>query len=78
MEKVVVDNAIQKKLEGFTAPVEFCDRHGRILGHFLPLAASPKTYSADRCPYTEDELAQMQHERAGRTLDEIWKSLGQT
>jgi hypothetical protein len=32
----------------------------------------------DRCPYTPDELATMRREEGGRTLAEIWRSLGRT
>ena len=37
MSVVVVDEPLQHELEVLTAPVEFRDRQGRLLGRFSPV-----------------------------------------
>ncbi len=77
MTKIIVDDALRNQLDGFDAPVEFRDQSGRTLGHFVPVSAFRKHQLAlDECPYSEEELARMEQETDGRTLAEIWKSLG--
>ena len=79
MTKVVVDEALRFKLNGLKEQLELCDESGQGLGRFLPENVYKKLmYSADQCPYTEAELEQARHETGGRTLAEIWKSLGRT
>jgi hypothetical protein len=34
------------------------------------------TTASDECPYTPDQLYAMRGEQGGRSLSEIWKSLG--
>jgi hypothetical protein len=36
MTRVIIDEALRKKLHGLNAVLEFCDESGRILGRFLP------------------------------------------
>jgi hypothetical protein len=79
MTKVMVDDAIRAKLNGLNGQIEFCDRSGESLGHFLPnnlykelLAAWAKVH------ITDEEVQRARQQTGGRPLAEIWKSLGRT
>ena len=73
MERITIDDAAGSQLGACSVIAEICDRSGRKLGHFVPASVPP---GAEECPYSEEELARMRHEQGGRTLPEIWKSLG--
>ena len=79
MEQLVIDAALKARLLDLKVPLELKDETGHILGHFTP---SFRPADADElmktCPHTEEELEQFRREPGGRTLAEIWKSLGRT
>jgi hypothetical protein len=78
MSRLTLDADLRAKLNGLNEQVELCDESGTIVGHFLPDDVYWKlVLAADRCPYTLEELERRRHETGGRTLAEIWKSLGQ-
>jgi hypothetical protein len=77
MSKLVIDDAFGNTLGQFKVPVELCDRAGRTLGRFVPEGVVwQEILSGDNCPFTLQELAQMQQETGGRQLSEIWNRLG--
>ena len=77
LTRVVIDDEIRVRLDNDTSPVEICDLSGRTLGQFIPAQSrSPIALPEDECPDSEEELAAMRAETGGRTLAEIWKSLG--
>jgi hypothetical protein len=77
MAKVVVDEELRAKLNGLQEKIELCDEAGQTLGLFLPTELYWRLQlAADGCPYTYEELQQSWQEEGGRTLAEIWKSLG--
>jgi hypothetical protein len=77
MSKVIIDDALGLKLGSCATTVELCDQTGRLLGHFIPVRqAETISLLGDRCPYTEAELRAARDEIGGRTLAEIWKTLG--
>ncbi len=79
MTKVIVDNTLRAKLNGFRDHVELCDESGRTVGHFLPEAVYNKLlYASVEIPLTQEEIERRRQETGGRTLPEIWKSLGRT
>jgi hypothetical protein len=73
MNRITVEGPIKAQLDGLALPVEVVDETGRWLGHFVPAAAM---VAADECPDSPHELERMHAEKGGRTLPEIWKSLG--
>ena len=73
MDRITVDQALTAQLEATVVPVELVDKAGRPLGHFVPRLA---TGSHDDCPYSLDQLEAMRHEKGGRPLFEILRSLG--
>ena len=80
MSKIVMDEALQRKLNGCAEQVEFCDNSGRTVGHFVPADLYKKllyAYAESQCPYSKQEIEESLDERGGRTLAEIWKDLGQ-
>jgi hypothetical protein len=81
MTKLTLDPQLRAKLNGLNEQIEVCDESGAIIGHFLPAAVYQKLlYAAAEaaCPYTKEELQKFQQQTGGRSLAEIWKSLGCT
>ena len=73
MNRITVHEPLKGELDAAIQPVELIDEGGRRLGHFVPARiAAP----GDDCPYSPEELDRMQSEQDGRTLKEIWESLG--
>ncbi len=73
MNRVTVGDSLKSQLDGLAAPVEVVDESGRPLGHFVPRTSMS---TPDNCPYSIDELDAMRSESGGRTLAEVWKTLG--
>jgi hypothetical protein len=73
MNRLVVMPPLRAQLDDLAGPVEIVDETGRRLGHFVPVAAATVT---DACPYSASELERMRSEEGGRSLPEIWRSLG--
>lgn len=79
MEKILLDDELRSRLNGLNGELEFTDAEGRTVGHFLPPDVYKKllyAYAESRCPFTEEELAQLEREEGGRPLKELWKELG--
>jgi len=73
-----LDPQLRSKLNGLNEQLEICDEAGNTLGHFVPealyrelLVTWSKTHLSD------EELERRRQEPRGRTLAEIWQSLGQ-
>ena len=79
MTKVILDEVLRAKLNGLQAEIELCDPSGETVGHFLPENRYQELVAAlAKRPYTDEDLARFRQETGGRTLAEIWKSLGQS
>ena len=79
MTKMSVEESLRKKLSQVEEEVEFCDESGKLLGIFYPFgkgAFSPPP--GMECPISEEELEKRSREPGGRTLKEIWASLGRS
>jgi hypothetical protein len=77
MSKVIIDDALGLKLGTCATPIELFDQSGRLLGHFVPVSHEESiSRPEDSCPQTEAELRAAHSQTGGRTLAEIWKSLG--
>jgi hypothetical protein len=78
MTKLVVDAAMQAKLNPLNGLLEICDEAGRTLGYFHPvLTQNHSGESSIQSPFTEEELERRRQQRTGRPLNEILKRLGQ-
>jgi hypothetical protein len=78
---LVIEESLRSQLKGLKEEIELYDESGRVIGHILPpdlyrqLACA---YGEKHCPYTKEELQRRRKETGGRSLAEIWMSLGQT
>ena len=79
MSAVILGPELREKLNGLNEELEFRDETGELLGHFVP----PDRYRTllyawveSTCPYSPEDLERMRNEKGGRTLSEIWQSLG--
>lgn len=81
MGKLILDAELRKKLNGLNEPMEICDEGGQTLGHFLPATAFDDLFYAALAvdsPHSKEELRRRHREIGGRSLAEIWKSLGRS
>jgi len=80
MKQVTLDPILRSQLNGLSEEqLEILDEKGQTLGHFLPAALYKKMlYAAveTSCPFSKEELERRAKETGGRSLAEIWKSLG--
>ena len=78
MNKVTVGEALRTQLPSLDGRIEFCDESGKTLGHFLPEDVYKELLRAwAGASISEEEIERRRREPRGRTLAEIWKSLGQ-
>jgi hypothetical protein len=64
MSRLTVDSATLAKLQGLSAPVDLCDEHGRVVGHFVPSAAL-------ELDIPEEEMDRRAANFHGRPLDDL-------
>jgi hypothetical protein len=79
MSKVILDPDLKARLNGLNEQLEICDSDGRTLGHNLPDDQYKKLlYAAVEaaCPHSREEQERRRRETGGRSLAEMWKSLG--
>lgn len=79
MNKVIIDPTLRAKLHGFANQVELCDESGQTVGHFVPDSVYREFLRvwAD-ARLSDDELERRRKEPRGRTLAEIWRSIGRS
>jgi hypothetical protein len=71
MSQVIVPNLLKAQFTS-PGPIQVIDESGKSLGLFLP-----GTQTLPGEPFwTREELDEALNEPGGKTLDEIWKSLG--
>jgi hypothetical protein len=71
MNSTTVPDPQNVNLTQFSQPTEIRDSSGCVLGFFTP-ASDPSLGDY----FTKEELDEAAAEPGGRTLEEIWKSLG--
>lgn len=79
MTQIVIDELLRSKLNGCDEDLAFVDETGKAVGHFVPEGMYRKLLYAwveSQCPYTKEEIEKFSKETGGRSLKEIWKSLG--
>ncbi len=77
MDKVIVNDALRTHLPNLDQQFTFYDESGRALGHFIPEGVYRELLMARTEPkISDEELARRLQEPRGRSLAEIWKSLG--
>jgi hypothetical protein len=81
MVRITLDDDLRGKRNGLNEPVDLCDDTGRSVGRFLPAAMYDDLWYAalaERTGEPKEELRRSHREEDGRTLAEIWTSLGRT
>jgi hypothetical protein len=80
MGKLTLDTDLRRRLNGLSEPMEVCDEAGHRVGLFLPSAVYEELFYAAlaaESPHSKEELRRRHGESGGRSLAEIWNTLGQ-
>ena len=80
MPTIIVDALLQDKLKNLTETTLLVDEKGAPLGHFVPgtrFDSSLYRLAESQCPYTPQQLQRMRSETGGKSLGQIWQSVGQ-
>lgn len=80
MSRITLDPNLRTRLNGLNERLEVCDEAGEVVGHFVPEAEYQRMLyrlAELQCPYSAEELDAMDKETGGKTLDELWRELGQ-
>jgi hypothetical protein len=76
---LVLDDDLRRTLFDLTGIVKLVDKSGNVVGHVLPADLPLEMLEGLRkCPYSEADLERFRQEKGGKTLEQIWKDLGQT
>jgi hypothetical protein len=73
MTQIVIHQPLIGQLGGLLQPAALVDEQGKRIGHFIP---SLEAIAEAACPYSAEELAANRAQQGGRSLAEIWKSIG--
>lgn len=77
MSQITLDKDLRAKLNELNEHIEFRDDAGNVVGHFLPPALFRELLLAwADVHFPVEEMERRRQEPGGRTLAEIWKSLG--
>ena len=72
MTRITIPDPLASQFQELSVPAALFDAAGNCLGHFVPQRESVD----DHCPHSSEEIERLRREPGGRTLPEIWKSLG--
>jgi hypothetical protein len=76
MDRVLVDDSFRMKLDEFRTRCELCDKHGHVLGVFIPAAERQKRlYEQARAHFSEEDLERRCQDTGGLTTAEVMKKL---
>src|SRR5438876_10365197 len=79
MSTLQLDKALRERLNGLTEQLAVCDEAGKTVGYFVPDELYKRmAYAWMESQTNDDELNAIRDEPGGRSLQEIWKSLGRT
>ncbi len=77
MTKVVVDESLRAKLHNLEEMIELCDSTGRTVALVHPVHARSSDGTEHEPIFTDEEVEQSRRQTGGKTLGEVWKTLGQ-
>lgn len=78
MNEVTIDEALRERLNGLKEQTIIYGEDGCRLGYFLPAKVySELIQSLGTFVFPEEEIGQLKKQTGGRSLAEIWQSLGQ-
>lgn len=72
MDYAIIPDPIKVHLVGISQPIQLRDQSGCVLGVFTPDPGQ----AASVFPFTLEELDEAAAEPGGKSLEEIWRSLG--
>ena len=75
MTQILIKGELSDTLSGLTDRSELLNESGEVLGIFMPTKRHKLPIFLD---ITEEEIQRRRQQKGGRTLAEIWKSLGVT
>ena len=76
MNRVLVDDDVRSKLDECRTQTELCDKEGRILGVFTPVAdPDRKWYEWAKGRFSDEELERRCNEPGEKTTAEVLKAL---
>jgi len=76
MTRVVVDDALSSQLDECRAVAEICNKDGRVLGVFTPIAdADRKCYDWAKSRLSDEELDRRCNEPGEKTSAEVRKTI---
>jgi hypothetical protein len=70
MDQITLDPVTSAKLHGLTAPVDFCDEQGLLLGRFVPYPAGIKATDFDPA-ISPEELRRRAEQFQGKPLSNL-------
>jgi hypothetical protein len=77
MEQLIIDDDLRAKLRNLNVALELTDDKGHVFGHYTPaFRPADAAELLETCPVSEEELKRRGQTFEGRTLTEIWESLG--
>jgi len=74
MSVVILEQSVVEQLRAIQVGVEVRDRHGNLIGFFLPAIVRDEVDQFE-CPVDEEELIRRAHQGGGRRLQEILDDL---
>ena len=80
MSKITLDAQLRQRLNGLGEALEICDEAGQTVGHFIPEQIYQRLLyrlAESQCPYSSEQLTEMRKQTGGKSLDQIWRELGQ-
>ena len=75
MAQIIVKGELGDTLSSVTDRSELLNEQGELLGVFIPMKSKKLPLFDD---ITEEEIQRRRQQKGGKTLAEIWKSLGVT
>ncbi len=74
---VITDPSLAAQFRFSTPEAQVVDASGRVIGRFIPEEPLPQPpYDGIKSPYTVEQLDAFEKEEGGKSLAEIWQSLG--
>lgn len=80
METLIINPLLQDQLKRLTELTLLTDQSGTPLGHFMPgVPIDPELYrlAESQCPFSADELRHMRQQSGGKSLSDIWQTVGE-
>ncbi|HEY3963939.1 MAG TPA: hypothetical protein VGM05_05230 [Planctomycetaceae bacterium] len=79
MIRAQIDESLRSRLVEFRVPTELCDKDGRVIGVYTPIAGSDRQwYEWAKGRYSDEELEHRCNELGEKTTAEVLEALRET